>query len=653
MKKFFLISLCLAIVVSCGTQRKVRRLREGRVEADIRLSDRYASDLPELHVDRERRDTLHVVDLEGRQTLLMNAVKDEDGEMVATDVIQAAVVTARFRNIAERHGQVDLRFEVHVPPEMQDSRWQLCFYPDLYVLGDSTRLDPVVITGEAYRKAQLRGYERYQRFLDGIITDSSRFLRKRELEIFLARNIPALYDLRDEERYVSDEEFASIFGVSERDAVAHYTSQWRIRRNEARKARIDKMYRRYVKAPLVTEGLRLDTVITGRDGAFIYEYVQTLRTRPHLKKADIVLSGEILEEGRRVYGVPRSPALTFYISSLSAFVDPTERYLTQVVQRRVEENSACWIDFRAGRWEVDPDLSHNRTEIGRIRRNLVSLLRNVDFDMDSITVTASCSPEGTYATNTQLSARRAKSVSDYFQRYVRHCRDSLRRADGFHISLDGTFRPEAPPAITFISRGQAENWTMLERLVAQDTVLTAADKAAFAEAMSIADPDARETALRKRSSHRRLREVLYPRLRTVEFGFYLHRKGMVQDTVHTTVLDTVYRDGVQALRDRDYPRAVTLLRPYADFNTALAYCAMDYDQSALAVLERLPDTAETAYLKAILYSREGDDQMAVQHYLQAVQRNSGYIFRGNLDPEISVLIKKYGLHPESSDHETL
>ena len=73
--------------------------------------------------------------------------------MVATDVIEAATVTARFRNIAERHGKVDLAFQVIVPESMRDSKWQLRFYPDMFILGDSIRLDPVVITGEAYRKA--------------------------------------------------------------------------------------------------------------------------------------------------------------------------------------------------------------------------------------------------------------------------------------------------------------------------------------------------------------------------------------------------------------------------------------------------------------------------------------------------------------------
>lgn len=44
------------------------------------------------------------------------------------------------------------------------------------------------------------------------------------------------------------------------------------------------MYRKYIKAPIVKEGIRLDTVIVSPDGDFIYDYVQTINTCPGLKR---------------------------------------------------------------------------------------------------------------------------------------------------------------------------------------------------------------------------------------------------------------------------------------------------------------------------------------------------------------------------------
>ena len=121
---------------------------------------------------------------------------------------------------------------------------------------------------------------------------------------------------------------------------------------------------------------------------------------------------------------------------------------------------------------------------------------------------------------------------------------------------------------------------------------------------------------------------------------------MVKDTVHTTVLDTAYMRGVQALRDMDYKTAVNLLRPYRDYNTAVACLAMDYNASAMDILKDLEPTGPVEYMLAILHSRRGDGAQAVQHYLNACRIDRSYVHRGNLDPEISALIKTYGLNSE-------
>ena len=134
--------------------------------------------------------------------MLMNTIRDEEtGEMVASDVIQAAVITVRFRNVAERQGKVNLSFNVTVPKSMQDSKWQLRFYPDMFILGDSIRLEPVIITGTGYRKAQLKGYQQYERFLSRIISDTTRFINIGQLELFLKRNIPQIYAFRNEKLF--------------------------------------------------------------------------------------------------------------------------------------------------------------------------------------------------------------------------------------------------------------------------------------------------------------------------------------------------------------------------------------------------------------------------------------------------------------------
>ena len=642
------------LLFSCGVSRKAQSLARGDVSATLRLRDEEPL-LPEMEALRShRRDTIRVTGLNGEEMFLMNAVQDEDGEMVAHDVIDAAVVTARFRNVAERHGKVDLEFQIIVPEAMQDSRWQLRFFPDMYVLGDSIRLEPVVITGRDYRKAQLKGYQQYERFLASIVSDTTRFINVWQLELFLQRNIPEVYAFRSDSTEVSDEQFASVYGVTERLAVDHYTNKIAKRWNNRKKSLRDRMYRKYVKVPIVTEGIRLDTVLRDVNGDFIYNYVQTISTRPKLRKVDIVLSGEVWESDRKVYLMSRSEPLTFYISSLSSFVDGKERYLTRVIERRAQANTACYVDFASGSSEVDISLSNNRDEIGRIRGNLAQLIEDTVYDLDSIVVTASASPEGSERANRALAQRRSESVCRFFEGYIRHYRDSLDREAGFSIGEDGEVVHEVHrPDIRFIARNGGENWTMLDALIRKDSTMTDAQKEEYARLRASAvDLDAIEKGLRMQPYYRYLREQVYPRLRTVRFDFHLHRKGMVKDTVHTTELDTTYMLGVQAIRDRDYERAVSYLRTYADYNTAVAYCALDYNASALSILETLEPTAEVLYMRAVVYTRLGRVQEAVQCYLNSCELNPAYVHRGNLDPEIAALIKTYDLNRQNdSDYD--
>ena len=642
------------LLFSCGVSRKAQSLARGDVSATLKLRDEEPL-LPEMEALRShRRDTIRVTGLNGEEMFLMNAVQDENGEMVAHDVIDAAVVTARFRNVAERHGKVDLEFQIIVPEAMQDSKWQLRFFPDMYVLGDSIRLEPVVITGRDYRKAQLKGYQQYERFLASIVSDTTRFINVWQLELFLQRNIPEVYAFRSDSTEVSDEQFASVYGVTEQLAVDHYTNKIAKRWNNRKKSLRDRMYRKYVKVPIVTEGIRLDTVLRDVNGDFIYNYVQTISTRPKLRKVDIVLSGEVWESDRKVYLMSRSEPLTFYISSLSSFVDGKERYLTRVIERRAQANTACYVDFASGSSEVDISLSNNRDEIGRIRGNLAQLIEDTVYDLDSIVVTASASPEGSERANRALAQRRSESVCRFFEGYIRHYRDSLDREAGFSIGEDGEVVHEVHrPDIRFIARNGGENWTMLDALIRKDSTMTDAQKEEYARLRASAvDLDAIEKGLRMQPYYRYLREQVYPRLRTVRFDFHLHRKGMVKDAVHTTELDTTYMLGVQAIRDRDYERAVSYLRTYADYNTAVAYCALDYNASALGILETLEPTAEVLYMRAVVYTRLGRVQEAVQCYVNSCELNPAYVHRGNLDPEIAALIKTYDLNRQNdSDYD--
>ena len=125
----------------------------------------------------------------------------------------------------------------------------------------------------------------------------------------------------------------------------------------------------YVRAPFL-EGIRLDTVIRQADGDFLYEYTQTIRTRPKLKKVEVVLTGDIFQEDQRLYTMPQTEPVSFYVSSLSDLSDGTERYVTRVVERRATSHTACRLAFRSGKADIDLRLEDNSIQMAHLRRLL-------------------------------------------------------------------------------------------------------------------------------------------------------------------------------------------------------------------------------------------------------------------------------------------
>ena len=614
---FRIIIILLFAAVSCTPYSRIRKIASGEVAMGLSVTD-------EKPLEDEDDDDVRIDSIRGTLSegpVLMNAIRDsETGEMVATDVITASKITARFRNVAERAGYVSISFDVTVPSAMSDSRWQLKISPDMRIENDTLPLDPIFITGAMYRAAQLRGYERYQAFLASIVTDPSDLVYLGQLEVFLERHFPETYAMKTDSSFVSDPQAENLFGVTQRQALEHYRKHFRIRLNERRKGRADRMFRKYVKDPIVTEGIRLDTVLTGDEGDFIYRYIHTFRSRPGLKKVAVSLRGSMYERGEILLQLPFPEDLTYYISSLTTLADSRPKYRMIVLERTVYDNTKALIDFRQGRSDVDTSLGDNRSELLRIRRCIDDVVSREEFVLDSLVVVASCSPEGAYSLNRKLSQARSKAMLDYMREFVpEYWRDSLRTS-------------ELP-----------ENWEQLEKLVESDTSLQENGRQRILEVIRGDElPDVRERRLSKMVEYRYLREKLYPQLRSVRFDFHLHRAGMIKDTVHTTELDTVYMAGLQALKDMEYKTAVTILRPYDDYNSALAFMSADYNHSALDVLGRLDDgDPKVCYLKAMVLMRLGQEEEAMKYFELALAYDPYLEYRANLDPEMYKLVNKY------------
>ena len=107
-----------------------------------------------------------------------------------------------------------------------------------------------------------------------------------------------------------------------------------------------------------------------------------------------------------------------------------------------------------------------------------------------------------------------------------------------------------------------------------------------------------------------------------------------------------YTHAIQLLRNREYQRALNILNTYKDYNTALTLTCMGYDKQAYALLTQLKKSASTLYLSAILNTRLGAEDKAIENLKKACEMDPQIIFRTEKDPEISKLIRKYGLADE-------
>ena len=425
-----------------------------------------------------------------------------------------------------------------------------------------------------------------------------------------------------------------------------------LRRNYERAVNSPAAFARLVRHPYYADA-RLDTVICRPDGRIDYYYTEQVQADENTSKLYLCLAGEVEDRSGRTYRITRSDTLTYNVASMTTFLDETTRYMQRIVLRDAEANARFFFTFPSGKSTLVDTLTANRRQIAAVRSLTRGLMTDPVYIIDSITLRATASPEGTWQVNERLARERAEARSREFRTLY----DSLRVSGSYTLDengrqvLDRSAGEQLPDLPNLLrTKWLAEDWDELCRLVAADTLI--ADKQEVLAMMKWeGNPDTREWRIRMKypKAYERMRRVIYPQMRAVDFRFNLHRRGMKQDTVYTTEVDAEYMHAVELLKKRRYEEALTILRPYEDRNTALAYMSLGYDAAAYRILRAEPDAASTPdiqYMLAILASRLGDEEQAVTYFLRSVELRESLKFRGNLDPEISRLIRKYGLFRE-------
>lgn len=513
---------------------------------------------------------------------------------------------------------------------------------------------------------QPSGYDKFRYNVTGNLNDPLSEQSRYNLGSWLPRSI--LYErdtmglrLRTDaynyrQRLMIESELGSIAAQDSSDVVKNFVERRKIALNEKMKAEKDVMRDRMIPFPL-RDGLRLDTVISTRDTLY-YKYTQAVTADENTSKLYVYLNGDMVRRSGMFYRMPESDTLTFNVSSMTNFIDDTPRYIQKVISRDAESNSSFAIAFPRNKSTLVETFENNQQELQKVRDMISKLMNDPVYIIDSISVCAYSSPEGTHAINKRFADERSRAFGGFMSRELKMWSDSLSIhgsvvMDEFGVTHQSTDVQQQYPDLSKSLRlsSVAENWDKLAVLIAQDENVKNAE-AILSQIASIQNQDARENAIRRAypADYNYIREAHYQKLRVVDVKFNLHRRGMLKDTIHTTELDSVYMEGIRLLKARKYSAAIELLRPYDNVNTAIAYMSLGYDDAALRIFGGLTPTGDIVYTMAILYARKGDPSRAVEHLMRAVEINSRLRFRANLDPELSALVKTYNLFAEEDDY---
>ena len=484
------------------------------------------------------------------------AVADSSGERVMSVNLQEVEVVAKSRVVVERLGKVAIDFRIIVPEELQSKCFGIVITPRLQNNGADTPLEKLVIRGGLYSRVQERDFWQFDKYRSRLLSFQSK------------------------------------------DTV-----------------RIDRVYRRLVKFPYATDA-RLDSVVSQNE-TIVYYYSQDVKTEDTGKQLSVTLDGRVQALDGSSYDLPPSDTIKYTISSILSFVDKLPRYQIKVIDKYAVVRDRTFVTFRANNTAIAATLGDNRRQLDRIVSLMDSLINQEEFYIDSITLTASSSPEGPFVRNDALAKDRGYALRDY---------------------LYGHFGRGIDTMITV--RRIAEDWTELDRLILDDDSITCRDQIRGIIETEY-NPDTREKLIRERhpQDYAYIRRTLYPQLRAVAFKYDLRRKGMIQDTVHTTEPDTLYARGVELLKRRSYTEAMNILYPYRDRNSVIALLSLGYDRTSYEIVRELPAGPENDYLHAIAAMRLGLRGEAAEHFARAAEADPRMKFRARLDPELTELVQ--------------
>ncbi|MBQ0081511.1 MAG: hypothetical protein KBS95_08205 [Alistipes sp.] len=368
---------------------------------------------------------------------------------------------------------------------------------------------------------------------------------------------------------------------------------------------------------------RIDSLTEGLRSISLY-LTERIRLESSTKKILSTIRCKAQNTNLSSYSFWVPDTLHFSISSMLSFVDNSTRYIKRIRLKKKLREDVRRIVFPVGSYTIVDTLENNQEELSKILYLTDTLLRGINYALDSCTVKAYSSPEGSIESNMRLSQMRAQSV-------VKRLRER------FGEDADTIFR----------ARSAGENW---EEFISHLHKMPCAFSREIIKEDSLnenRDLILRRAAIRYPKQYAKIQQKIFPRLREVRFQFFLHDRLLLRDTVITTEVDSLYMRGVELLKKREYKQALEILKDYPGINAAIAHMSLSHDKTALEILKKEPLSAQREYLRSILFVREHMWEQAKEAFFISCRLDENMEFRSDMDPEMSELKKR--IKNEKSD----
>ncbi len=284
----------------------------------------------------------------------------------------------------------------------------------------------------------------------------------------------------------------------------------------------------------------VEVQVQRKDGELIpYHDSLYVENPKHDFRADVLMSLEnyntILYTDSFVIARGTVNPLRFFQFNLASSDLTDEQYIPKPALQLRNDKGEMKLTFEPGKSVVNLSDETNNREIGKLRDRLRMIESNPDCQLQAFHIMGTASPEGSHATNVDLSKKRMKSAIDMILNELSH---------------------ETRQNLSVKSDAQVEDWNAVIRLMEADSLPQAAELRDIVTKFPN-NPDGQFFKIRNLSYYRSvIVEKYLTRLRRVEYQF----EYSVFRTLHDNEIIDLYRNNPSELTRYEYYRLMEMAK---------------------------------------------------------------------------------------------